>query len=444
MTSETIFALSSGAPPNAVAIVRVSGPAAMTAVATLTGRPVPTPRCLALRTFRGPDSSVIDTGLVAVWRGPASFTGEDVAEFQLHGGRAVVARLLAELARIPGCRPAVAGEFTRQAFLNGRMDLTAVEGLGDLIGAETEAQRRAALVQLEGGLRGHCEVLRRQLTEARAHIEAAIDFADESDVPTEVAAEGLALAATVRRTIAELLAAARPAERVRDGVVVVLAGAPNAGKSSLLNALADRDVAIVSDEAGTTRDAIEVDLDLDGHAVRLIDTAGLRDAVGAVEAEGVRRARRRAAAADLVIRLVAADAPVVPEIATTAALWTVLSKGDLVAPAGRAEAVAAQIGATAVISTRRAGGLDGLLDALRRFVAATAREGGGGLVLQLRQRTLLMACAVAVEKALDDALPLELVAEELRRAERELGGIDGATSTEAMLGEIFARFCIGK
>jgi tRNA modification GTPase len=439
---ETIFAPSSGGLPSAVAIVRVSGPSAGQVVESLTGRAVPTPRKAVLRHVRDEDGGVIDEALVLFWRGPASFTGEDVVEFHLHGGRAVLAKMLAVLGRFPACRPAEAGEFTRRAFLNGRLDLTAIEALGDLVASETEAQRRAAVGQLAGDLRRRCDVIAARLLRVRALLEAAIDFSDESDVPAEIVAEAMALVEVAGGEVRTLLATGRPAERLRDGLTVVLAGAPNAGKSSLLNALAGRDVAIVSEEAGTTRDILAVDLDLSGYPVRVIDTAGLREAAGVVEREGVRRARDRAATADLVLLLVPTDdASAAPDVDTTAPIWRLRSKADLGPTVHGAVDNEAELLAITTVSP---GGLDELLARMTAFAASHLRVGEGALLLQARQRGLLEACAESLEAAGISGDDIELVAEEIRRASDALAGITGAVSTEAMLGEIFGRFCIGK
>src|SRR5215813_5462849 len=303
-STDTIFALSSGRPPAAIAVVRVSGPQAGAAVQALIGK-IPAPRQAALARVRDPGSGeTIDEGLALWFPAPRSETGEDTAELQLHGGRAVIAAVLAALARVPGCRPAEAGEFTRRAFENGRLDLTRVEGLADLIGADTEAQRRQALRQMQGALGNRAEAWRTKLIEALALVEARIDFPDEADLPEDLVSPALARARELRDEITQTLADQRRGERLREGLVVAIAGPPNAGKSSLLNRIARRDAAIVSPFAGTTRDVIEVHLDLDGSPVTLLDTAGIRDSDDPVEQEGVRRARERAGCADLVLWVV--------------------------------------------------------------------------------------------------------------------------------------------
>src|SRR5580658_2550637 len=297
----TIFALSSGRPPAAIAVVRVSGPRAGVALEKLIGR-LPEPRKAALARVREPaGGDIIDEALVLWFPAPRSETGEHVAELQLHGGHAVVAGVLDALGKIDGCRLAEPGEFTRRAFENGRLDLTEVEGLADLIAAETPAQRRQAFRQLKGLIGDRAEDWRRRLIEALALVEARIDFSDEADVPEDLIGPALRGARQLRDEIAAALADGGRGERLRDGLVMAIAGPPNAGKSTLLNRLARREAAIVSPYAGTTRDVIEVHLDLDGYPVTLLDTAGIRDGVEPVEQEGVRRARERAAGADLVL-----------------------------------------------------------------------------------------------------------------------------------------------
>ncbi len=307
---DTIFAVSSGRPPAAIAVVRISGPHARVALEALSGR-LPPPRQASLARLRDPGTGEsLDEALALWFPAPRSETGEDMAELQLHGGRAVIAAVLAALGGLPGFRPAEAGEFTRRAFENGRLDLTAVEGLADLIGAETEAQRRQAYRQLKGMLGERAETWRGRLIQALALVEAGIDFSDEADVPAELIRPALQIARELHDEIAGALAQAGRGERLRDGLVVAIAGPPNAGKSTLLNRIAKREAAIVSPFAGTTRDVIEVHLDLGGYPVTLLDTAGMRETEDPVEQEGVRRARERAAAADLVLWVTEAGRPV--------------------------------------------------------------------------------------------------------------------------------------
>ena len=330
---DTIFALSSGRPPAAIAVVRISGPRAGEALKALTGK-IPKPRQAAFARVRDPSSGeTIDEALALWFPGPNSETGEDTAELQLHGGRAVIAATLAALARLEGLRPAEAGEFTRRAFENGKLDLTAVEGLADLVMAETEGQRRQAYRQLSGALGNRAEAWREKLIKALALVEARIDFSDEADVPADLLHPALAFARELEGEIAAALADDRRGERLREGLVVAIAGPPNAGKSTLLNRIARREAAIVSPYAGTTRDVIEVHLDLNGWPVTLLDTAGIRATDDPVEMEGVRRARERAGAADLVLWVVDAAGQgddEKPGAMPGQEVWVVRNKIDLV------------------------------------------------------------------------------------------------------------------
>ena len=299
--SDTIFALSSGPPPAGVAVIRISGPKARFGLETLIGS-VPQPRSATLARI-GMAGDPIDRGLVLFFPAPASFTGEDVAEFHVHGGRAVVVAVMQVMTELDGFRPAEAGEFTRRAFLNRKLDLTEVEGLADLVAAETEAQRRQALRLAGGELRSRVEGWRERLIRARAWVEAELDFADEADVPPEAGARAMEDVSAISREIDAALDDDHRGERLREGAEIVVLGPPNAGKSSLINALARREVAIVTPEPGTTRDLVEVRLDLGGYPVTLVDTAGLRETTGLVEQEGIRRARARASQADMVLWL---------------------------------------------------------------------------------------------------------------------------------------------
>ena len=454
----TIYAVSSGAGRAGVAVLRLSGPAAAPALRALAGR-LPEPQRATLVRLRDPESRErIDRGLVLYFPAPASFSGEDMAELHVHGSRAVLARLLAVLARLSGLRPAEPGEFTRRAFENGKLDLAAVEGLIDLIDAETEAQRRQALRQMEGALGRQAEDWRERLLRTLALVEAEIDFVDEADVPESVgrraAEEAAPLLAEIRRHLADV----RRGERIRDGIVVVIAGPPNAGKSTLLNALARREVAIVSAEAGTTRDVIEVRLDLASQAVTLLDTAGLREAESAVEREGVRRALERAERADLVLWLEAADADPAPPPETLAGgpllrLWT---KCDLAPGGSRLEdrsdledrsGLDGQSGSDRLdISARTGEGIPALLDRLSAFAAEAGLE--PALVTRERQRLALQDCADALARVVAASasrdIALELVAEDLRLAARALGRLTGRVDVEDLLDVIFREFCIGK
>src|ERR1700738_1658916 len=327
---QTIFALSSGRPPSAISIVRVSGPqagTALTAVTSLAGK-VPLPRMAARVLLRDANQAPIDDAVVLWFPAPASATGEDVAEFHVHGGRAVLAALFTALSGLENVRAAEPGEFTRRAFENGKLDLTEAEGLDDLIHADTDRQRRQALRHLKGLLGEKARDWRAQIIEASALIEAGIDFSDEGDVPAELIAPALAKIKTLLGEIQEVLAAQGRSERLREGLVVAIAGPPNVGKSTLMNQLARREVAIVSPHAGTTRDVIEVQLDLDGYPVTVIDTAAIRESADPVEQEGVRRARARAAEADLVLWLADATNGSIEQDSTTP-VWRVRNKIDL-------------------------------------------------------------------------------------------------------------------
>ncbi len=434
--AQSLFALASAPGRAAIAVWRLSGPDVADALAALTGLPPPPPRRAVLRLLIDPASGApLDQALVLFMPGPASFTGEDSAELHTHGGRAVAEAMAAVLGRLDGFRVAEPGEFSRRAFLNGKLDLTQAEAIADLAAAETEAQRRQALAQAGGALATLHDGWRERLIRLRAHLEAAIEFPDD-DIGDPVA--GLAEAVAVLRTeIAAHLADSRRGERLRDGLTIAIIGAPNAGKSSLVNALARRDVAIVSPEAGTTRDAIEVHLDLGGYPVTLVDTAGLRLAEGAIEAEGIARARSRAAAADLVLALFAADAADDDETLTVVDERTiaVASKADLAAPerdAGRL-----------TISTRTGAGMDLLLTALTARVADLLADRGTPPPTRARHRDALTHCLRALDDAVTAPLP-ELAAEELRRAADALGRIVGRVDVEEMLDSIFRDFCIGK
>src|SRR5215470_897983 len=324
---QTIFALSSGRPPSAIAIVRVSGPEAGTVLTKLAGK-IPPPRMASRALLRDAQGQPIDDAVVLWFPGPASATGEDVAEFHVHGGRAVLASIFAALSIVENVRPSEPGEFTRRAFENGKLDLTEAEGLDDLIHADTDRQRRQALRQLNGLLGDKARDWRAQIIEASALIEAGIDFSDEGDVPAELIAPALARIKTLLGEIQNVLSASGRGERLRDGLVIAIAGPPNVGKSTLMNQLARREVAIVSPHAGTTRDVIEVQLDLDGYPVTVIDTAGIRETDDPVEQEGVRRARARASEADLVLWLNDTAHAGFPQQGS-APIWLVRNKIDL-------------------------------------------------------------------------------------------------------------------
>lgn len=429
MNSDTIFAVASGAGQAAIAVLRLSGPDSRGVLEALCGR-VPPPRRASLRRLRD-----IDQGMVVWLPGPGSYTGEDSAELYLHGGRAVLAAIADTLVTL-GARPAEPGEFTRRAFLNGRMDLTEAEAVHDLIAAETEAQRRQALRQLDGALGalygGWADRLRLLL----AQQEAMIDFPDE-DLPPEVEAQVLAELAALRREVAAHLADNRRGERLREGLVFAVTGAPNVGKSSLVNALAERDVAIVSPLPGTTRDALETRVVLGGVPVTLVDTAGLREATDAIEAEGVRRARARAAAADAIIAVVEAGATAAAAGARAGdAEWRILvaNKLDLGGPVP-----AGALGVSALTGE----GLGELRERLGEVARTLTENAGPPPLTQARHRAALQEAQARLAGA-QAAEPPELRAEDLRLALRALGRITGAVGVEDILDTLFARFCIGK
>jgi tRNA modification GTPase len=455
---QTIFALSSGRPPSAISVVRVSGPQANLAMTVLAGR-IPSPRMATRALLRDGNQGPVDDAVILWFPAPASATGEDVAEFHVHGGRAVLSALFAALSGIEGIRPAEPGEFTRRAFENGKLDLTEAEGLDDLIHADTDRQRRHALRQLKGLLGDKARSWRAQIIEASALIEAAIDFSDEGDVPTELIAPALAKIKTLHSEIAEVLAAQGRSERLRDGLVVAIAGPPNVGKSTLMNQLARREVAIVSPHAGTTRDVIEVQLDLDGFPVTVIDTAGIRQTDDPVEQEGVRRAREHAAAADLVLWLVEDGAhQAVFEDVTP--VWVVRNKIDLDALGGHAAGLRIDAANSRqpqrvlrrdhdvdfAISASRGDGLAELMQALVAFAQNFFGPTDGGLITRERQRTLLCNTVDGLQRSMEAAANAgeELVAEELRAAAYALGRLLGRVDVEDILDKIFREFCIGK
>lgn len=436
---QTIFALSSGRLPSAIALVRVSGGDAGHVLQRLAGK-LPLPRTATRTLLRDGQGEPIDDAVALWFPGPASATGEDVAELHVHGSRAVIAALFAELSLLPNLRPAEPGEFTRRAFENGKIDLTEAEGLDDLIHADTDRQRRQALRQLKGLLGDRARNWRAQIIEAAALIEAGIDFADEGDVPEELTAPALLRIRALLDEVESVLAQRGRGERLRDGLTVVIAGPPNAGKSTLMNQLARREVAIVSPYAGTTRDVIEVQLDLDGYPVTVIDTAGVRETDDPIEQEGVRRARARAAEADLVLWLTETEDSQV-EYQGKAPVWLVRNKVDLHIPE---RARAPKDLPTFHLAAKQGDGLPELLDALVAF-ARTYFGAEDGLITRERQRTLLEEARLALGRSLH-AVPLgdELVAEELRVAAVALGRLLGRVDVEDLLDVIFREFCIGK
>ncbi len=441
VSDDTIYALSSGRVPSAIAVVRISGPKAGVGLETIAGT-IPEPRRAKRVTFREPASGdIIDDGLALWFPAPGSETGEDVAELHLHGGRAILSAVFQVLGGIDGLRPAMAGEFTRRALANNKLDLTAVEGLGDLIAAETAAQRRQAMAQYRGALAHQVDAWRARLIEAMALVEAAIDFSDEGDVPQNLLGPAAEVARELGEEIKSALADARRGERLRDGFVVAIAGAPNVGKSTLLNRLAQREAAIVSATPGTTRDAIEVALDLGGVPVVLVDTAGVRDTTDPVEAEGVRRALARAESADLALWLLDASRAVSRQAITGVRVLEVWTKIDLLD--SEAQRALPEQGSIR-ISAKTGAGMDELVALLAREASALAGE--PALVTHERQCHALKEAVERLEGALQIAVPgqEELFAEELRLAARALGRVTGTVGVEEVLDAVFRNFCVGK
>lgn len=436
MDSDTIFAPATAGLPAGVCLLRLSGPSTKDALAAL-GISLPAPRVASLRKVYV-NGEQIDHALTLWFPTPASFTGEDVAELHLHGSRAVLSAVMEALTR-QGLRLAEPGEFTRRAYLNGRMDLTEAEGLLDLIDAETEAQRRQALQALTGDTGRRFEQLRADIIALLAHVEAYIDFPDE-DIPADVLAGVQQKARMVAEDIRAALATRARGERIREGISVVILGAPNAGKSSLINALAKRDVAIVSHVAGTTRDVIEAHVNIGGYAVVLVDTAGLRDSADPIEQEGIRRARQRAESADL--KLILFDGLSAPDPASLALLdasaLPVISKADALASVPDAIAGHPAI----AVSATNGDGMEALLDALQARLSGLVC-GGTALVTRARHAEALEAALSHLERFLKGG-PIELISEELRLSARAVGKITGKIAVDELLDRIFRDFCIGK
>jgi tRNA modification GTPase len=438
--SDTIYALATPAGRSGVAVVRLSGPGARAALAALTRRDLPKPRIATLRRLVDRDGVPFDDALVLWFPAPQSFTGEDVAELHLHGGPAVIAAALAAVGAQHGLRLAEPGEFTRRAFVNDKLDLAQVEGLADLIAAETEMQRRQALRQAEGELSRRLDSWRADLTRVLARLEAYIDFPDE-DLPRQLLSsielEIERIGAALKKELA-----GHAAERLRDGLTIAILGAPNVGKSSILNRLAQREAAIVSSIAGTTRDVIEVRMDIAGYPVTLADTAGLRATADEIEAEGVRRALARAEHADL--KLLVFDGGAWPVIEPETAKLIdddaicVLNKADLLA---EPEPIAIDGRAALKLSCKTGLGLDALVGAIG--AAAQDAMGGAEVLTRARHRAAVSEAKAALDRA-RGAGQLELKAEDLRLAVRAIGRITGRVDVEEVLDLIFKEFCIGK
>lgn len=451
ITTQTIFALSSGKGRAGVSVIRLSGPETAAAIEGLSGDRQPVvPREAHLRWFVDPDNGHrLDRGLLLYFPAPRSFTGEDVAEFHIHGGRAVVSGFLEALAKIPGLRHAEPGEFSRRAFDNDKMDLTAVEGLADLINAETEAQRRQALRLMEGRLADLYEGWRREIILAMARLEADIDFADE-EIPEDVTDQVRPKMEILRQNIIHHMGDGFKGERIRDGLQVVILGAPNIGKSTLLNFLSRRDVAIVSDIAGTTRDVLEVHLDIKGFPVTVIDTAGIRQSGDVIEAEGIRRAEGRAATAD--IKILMTDAGQWPELPDRLRRQIdrntiiLLNKADL-HPVSEAKLGKSSQDAIALlpVSAREESGMADFLRCLSAEVEKRMELSDAPNLTRLRHRQALENCLEHLDRFIENQdKELVLMAEDLRMAARHLGSISGRVDVEDILDVIFAEFCIGK
>jgi tRNA modification GTPase len=445
MKNDTIFAPSSGSGTAGLAVIRLSGPESGDILESLSGAKLPVPRYATRASLCDPDSGeALDDGLVLWFPGPASFTGEDVAELHVHGGRATIEAVSIALSGFDSCRLAEPGEFSRRAFDNEKLDLAEIEGLADLIAAETEAQRKQALRQLSGGISEIYENWRESLLRLLAHAEAAIDFPEE-DLPDNLLSETKHKILGISESITHYILDNRRGERLRDGFQITIAGPPNAGKSSLLNELAQRDVAIVSEQAGTTRDVIEVRLDLGGYPVTIADTAGMRTTTELIEAEGVRRAKDRAETSDLTIFVVDASIQGV-----NSEILAMVQPGDIVAfnKSDLLEALApipdiADV-ETMSLSVKTGAHLDKLIHSVTERVGLALSDSIGPPPLtRLRHREALQDCQSALARALE-AAEAELMAEDLRLAARALGRITGRVDVEDILDVIFSEFCIGK
>lgn len=448
---DTIYALSSGLLPSGVAIIRVSGPKSRFVIETI-AKLVPEPRKAVLGAFYDPENDeILDKGLILWFPGPASFTGEDMLELHCHGGRAVVHSLFRVLSGLSGLRMAERGEFTKRAFLNGKMDFVAVEGFSDLIAAETDIQRRLAQAQARGEVGSVYEDWRHRLIKARALIEAELDFPDEEDVPGSVSQR---VEQDIGRLIVEMQVAAegtKIAERVRDGVSVVLAGAPNAGKSSLFNYLAGREAAIVNATAGTTRDIIDVYMELDGVPLRLSDTAGLRRSDDEVERIGISKAEEYIRAADIVLYLEDVANPsgvshtgglvCEAEIGTDRKVLKIGTKKDCL---GANESQSIRSGYDHLISITTEEGIASLIADLRRHAGEMVKGAESLVAIRSRHREAIQLCLAHLQASLQTDKAIELKAEDLRLAADTIGRVTGRVDVEDLLDVVFREFCIGK
>lgn len=440
----TIFAPATAAGRSGVAMIRISGSQAKYALEQLTGAKAPAPRMAHLRALRTPSTQeLIDHALVLYFTAPHSFTGEDVVELHIHGGRAVMQLLTDTLSQMDGLRLAEPGEFTRRAFLNGKMDLTAAEGIADLIDAETTAQRKQALRLVSGELEQQYESYRAQLLHSLAMVEAYIDFPDE-DIPTDVFEKLCGEVKSLRDDLVKHLSDNRRGERIREGLYAAIIGAPNAGKSTLMNYLAKRDVSIVSATAGTTRDVVEVHLELAGYPLTIADTAGLRDSNDAIESEGVRRALERAKSAD--IKLAVFDASNLPKLdeATLQQIdestLVILNKTDS-ATAPLPSLIAAK--KPIPVSLKEGRGLTELLDLISSHISGLFFSENLPIITRTRHRRAIETCVTHLDAFLKNG-PVELIGEELRLGVYAMASITGRVEVDEILGEIFSTFCIGK
>ncbi len=441
MSTDTIFALATPPGKSGVAVVRLSGPRALSTLQQLSGLDIVLPRIAQYVALRH-QGRLIDRVIALYFKAPKSFTGEDVVELHLHGSLAVIRETLDVLGMMKGLCPAEPGEFSRRAFTNGKMDLIEAEGLADLIEAETSEQKSQAIRQMQGEMSCHYDNLRDRVTQALAHLEAYIDFPDE-EIPASVVQEVTQEIGAIQKVVSDAMADQRRGERLREGISVVILGAPNVGKSSLLNAIAKRDAAIVSARAGTTRDAIEIHVDICGYPVIMVDTAGIREAEDEIEEEGVRRARAKAEDAD--IRLVLFDGACWPEADTASldllhdAAIAVVHKCDLVKDRTTAHAISDP----QFVSAKTGEGVEALLALIGERIASSY-SGGAPFITRNRHRALLEEAAQALQQALKKDVPLELACEELRQAARAVGRITGKIQVDEVLEIVFRQFCIGK
>ncbi len=441
--TETIFGLSSGMGMAGVAVIRLSGPASKKVLSSLIGK-IPKPRQAVLSKIVDPDEKqIIDEGLVLWFPGPHSFTGEDIVEFQIHGSHAVIAKLLDLLGKFDGLRLARPGEFTRRAFINGRMDLIEVEGLGDLIHAQSEVQRIQARQQAQGIVSKIFQEWRKQIIDILAYLEASIDFIEEEDVSENALADIENKLIHLRNELGFHLSDSVRGEAVRNGIRVVLSGPPNVGKSSILNWLAQRDVAIVSDEAGTTRDVVDVNVILGGIPVVFSDTAGLHDEkTGYVEAEGMKRTRSAAQSANLVLLISSPD--VSSEsfyLDTKAGIISVYNKSDI--SAGGKQSVDENM--DIVVSAKTGENMPELLEMITQYVNRHFSGSEPAIITRMRQKEAVADCVAHINQAIENINgEIELVTEQVRLATYSLNRLIGNVDVEDLLDVIFNDFCVGK